>query len=115
MLTKRIIPCLDVDRGRVDIGETATFTFTVVLDDDRPADAVIDYRVRYVGAHGTKEPKVFKMTRRRLEPGKPVTITRRHSFGHVSIRRIHPGPHHIDVQVNGRVLGSVVVDVAVPT
>jgi hypothetical protein len=36
---------------------------------------------------------------------------RRHAFDHVSIRRILPGRHAIDVQVNGRVLGSIDVDV----
>jgi hypothetical protein len=40
-----------------------------------------------------------------------VTIVRRHRFEHVSIRRIHPGPHLIDVQINGRVLGSATVHV----
>ena len=54
---------------------------------------------------------MFKLTRRHLEPGEPVTLTRRHRFDHVSIRRIHPGTHTIDVQVNGRVLGSVSFDV----
>jgi hypothetical protein len=41
----------------------------------------------------------------------PITITRRHRFEHVSIRRILPGPHVIDVQVNGRVLGSTTIEI----
>ena len=67
--------------------------------------------MHYVGARGAKAPKVVKLTRRRLEPGQPVTITRRHAFEHVSIRRILPGRHTIDVQVNGRVLDSVTIDI----
>lgn len=67
----------------------------------------------YVGATGVKAPKVFKLTRRRLRPGIPTTITRRHRFEHVPIRRILPGPHVIDVQVNGRVLGSTTIEVTV--
>jgi hypothetical protein len=58
-----------------------------------------------------RAPKVFKLARRHLLPGVPVTIVRHHRFEHVSIRRIHPGPHLMDVQVNGRVLGSVTVQV----
>ena len=54
---------------------------------------------------------MFKLTRRRLAPGLPITVTRRHRFEHVSIRRILPGPHVVDIQVNGRVLDSVTVDV----
>lgn len=104
---------LTVDRAEVPIGDAVTFTFTIRLaDDDQPCNAVIDYRVHYAGARGSKAPKVFKLTRRWLEPGEPTTISRRHSFEHVSIRRIHPGPHQIDVQVNGRVLGGVALTVA---
>jgi hypothetical protein len=75
------------------------------------ADVVVDYRVHYVGARGVKAPRVFKLARRRLQPGRPVTIRREHPFDHVSIRRIHPGLHGIDIQVNGRVLGSAAVEI----
>ena len=103
---------ISVEPVAVRIGEAVTLTFTLaVADTDGPADAVIDYRVHYVGARGVKAPKVFKLTRRWLEPGQPVTISRRHAFEHVSIRRILPGRHTIDVQVNGQVLGSVAVDI----
>ena len=106
---------LSIDRGRVSIGDSVTFSFTVRVPDDSAAcDAVIDYRVHYAGARATKAPRVFKLTRRRLEPARPVTITRAHSFEHVSIRRIHPGPHRIDVQINGTVLGAVDFDVVPP-
>jgi len=44
-------------------------------------------------------------------PGVPERVARAHRFQHVSVRRIRPGPHTIDVQVNGRVLGSVTIDV----
>lgn len=101
-----------LERDRIAIGEEAVFSFTLGLTGDEPADAVIDYRVHYVGARGIKAPKVFKLTRRTLNPGAPIAITRRHRFEHVSIRRIHPGAHTIDVQVNGRVLGAVVIDVS---
>ncbi len=74
-----------------------------------PTDAVIDYRVHYVGPGGLRRPKVFNLTRRRLEPGRPTTVVRRHRFEHVSIRRNLPGRHLIDVQINGRILGGTEV------
>ena len=103
---------LSVDRQEVAIGEAVGLTFTIRLaDGGEPCDAVIDYRVHYAGARGLKAPRVFKLTRRRLEAGQPVTISRRHTFEHVSIRRIRPGAHRIDVQVNGIVLGGADVEV----
>jgi 3-methyladenine DNA glycosylase AlkC len=106
---------LAVDPDRVPIGGTVTFTVTIELDDSEAAEAVVDYRVHYVGANGLRQPKVFKLTRRRLKPGRPTTITRRHRFEHVSIRWILPGRHTIDVQVNGHVLGAMDVDVLAAT
>ena len=102
---------LAVERDRVAIGESAAFTLTLELATGDPADVVVDYRVHYVGARGVKAPRVFKLARRRLEPGLPVTIRREHAFDHVSIRRIHPGRHAIDIQVNGRVLGTIAVEI----
>jgi hypothetical protein len=104
---------LGVDRERIAIGDAVTMTATIAL---RPgtreaSDAIIDYRVHYIGPRGARAPKVFKLARRRVTADEPVTIRRRHRFAHVSIRRIHPGRHRIDLQVNGRVLGSVDVDV----
>lgn len=75
-------------------------------------------RRRFVhGMSVALEPLALMQRVELLEPGVPVTIARRHRFEHVSIRRIHPGPHSIDVQVNGRILGSAtvhVIDGAVP-
>jgi 3-methyladenine DNA glycosylase AlkC len=107
---------LALDRTRVVIGESVTITFTLALDpgSNTGSDAVIDYRVRYTGVRGIKAPRVVKLTRRHLEPGQPVTISQQHPFEHVSIRRIYPGSHTIDIQVNGRVLGSASIEVIAP-
>lgn len=102
---------LVVDRDTIALGDEVTFTFALELVGDEAAEVVVDYRVHYVGADGRARPRVFKLTRRRLVPGVPATVTRRHRFAHVSIRQIRPGRHTIDVQVNGRVLGSAEVDV----
>lgn len=102
---------LTVNTDRVLIDEAVTVTFTLELASGPPADVVIDYRVHYVSARAIKAPKVFKLAVRRLEPARPATLTLTHRFDHVSIRRIRPGPHTIDVQVSGVTLGSVTVDV----
>lgn len=50
---------LAIDRSQVPIGDAATFTFTVELSPRQPGavDAVMDYRVHYVGATGVKAPE----------------------------------------------------------
>jgi 3-methyladenine DNA glycosylase AlkC len=100
---------LECAPDRVAIG--GEVTITAQLTADRPTRAAIDYVVHYQGVNGPKAGRVFKLTSRDLHPGEPETIVRRHRFGHVSIRRIHPGPHRIELQVNGRVLGGCDVEV----
>jgi 3-methyladenine DNA glycosylase AlkC len=108
------LTALTVDRDTVTIGDAVTFTLTIELDGTTNADALVDYRVHYMGPNGPRRPKVFKLTRRRLAPGQPTSVTRRHRFEHVSIRRIHSGRHALDIQVNGRILGSVQINVVDP-
>jgi 3-methyladenine DNA glycosylase AlkC len=103
-----------VDCERVPIGGSVAITFTIELASGPPADAMIDYRVHYMGARATRAPKVFKLARRRLVAGQPETLRLTHRFEPVSIRTIHPGPHTIDVQVNGSVLTAVTVEVEGP-
>lgn len=103
------LTALRVEPTIVVRGDAATITIT--LESVGDLDAIIDYRVHHVGANGMRQPKVFKLTRRRLAEGEPLTIHRRHNFRDVSVRRIHPGRHTIDIQVNGRILGSADVDV----
>lgn len=90
------------------IGETTTLTFTLCAATE--AKAAIDYLVHYQGVRGPKAGKVFKLTVQDLPAGKPVHFSRQHRFAHASIRTIHPGPHRIEVQVNGHVLGATEVE-----
>ncbi len=93
----------------VAIGEAVTIGFT--LRAAAATRAAIDYVVHFQGARGPKAGKVFKFAVKDLPAGKPVRLAREHRFRHVSVRTIHPGPHRIEVQVNGRVLGGAVVEI----
>jgi 3-methyladenine DNA glycosylase AlkC len=99
-----------VTPARVPVGGDVTIAFTLSTH-DRPARTVIDYVVHYVGARGARRPKVFKLTTRTIRPDRPQSFVRRHRFREVSVRKIYPGAHHIEVQVNGRVLGGGDVEV----
>ncbi len=99
---------LSVEPLTIVIGETVTISAELVAE--RPVKASVDYIVHHQGVRGVKEGKVFKLKTCTLGP-EPTSITKRHTFKHVSIRSIHPGTHKIELQVNGTVLGSAVVDV----
>jgi hypothetical protein len=102
----------DVAPTRIDIGDRVTFSVELIAP--TPTKAAIDYVVHYQGAKGVNAGKVFKLTTRTIGPDKPTLVVRDHKFEHVSIRRIRPGPHLIEIQVNGRVLGDTIVQIDDP-
>jgi 3-methyladenine DNA glycosylase AlkC len=104
---------LAVTPRRVRVGGTVEIAFTLVAD-GAPARVMVDYRVHHAGARGARAAKVFKLTTCELRPDVPRTIRRRHAFRELSVRRIHPGPHLVEVQVNGRILGGAEVLVGTP-
>jgi 3-methyladenine DNA glycosylase AlkC len=103
---------LTVSPSAITIGEEVTLSAT--LRTEQEVRAVIDYVVHYQGVNGVRSGKVFKLTTRTISPGTPTLVRKRHRFEPVSIRTIHPGTHRMELQVNGRVLGSVEVEVAAP-
>lgn len=73
---------------------------------------MVDFVVHYVKAAGSTSPKVFKWTQVELPAGGDLELEKRHVFRHVSIRRIHPGAHRVELQINGQVVAEACVEVA---
>jgi hypothetical protein len=73
---------------------------------------MVDYRIHHAGANSSRSPKVFKLKRTVLQPDVETGFRRVHHIREVSVRRIHPGPHLIEVQVNGKVLAAATVRVS---
>ena len=90
-----------VDRATVPFGGQLEFSVTIGNDGDAPARLAIDYAVHHRKANGKESPKVFKLTTRTLAPGERVTITKEHSLRPITTRRYYPGPHAVDIRVNG--------------
>jgi 3-methyladenine DNA glycosylase AlkC len=90
-------------------GEAVLIEFELAAPHRAPV--MVDYRIHHAGAAGRRSPKVFKLKRTVLEPGTTTPFRKEHAIREVSVRRIHPGPHLIEVQVNGRVLAEAKVEV----
>lgn len=99
---------MSVEPSAIAIGETVTIS--ALLAAERSIRASIDYIVHYQGVRGPKDGKVFKLKIGTLGP-EPTSITKSHTFKHVSIRTIHPGPHKIELQVNGTVVSQALVEI----
>ena len=92
---------IELSANTASLGDSLTITVDVTLAGSEPAPAIIDYVVHHQRADGTLSPKVFKLTDRRLEPGVPLTLSKKHSLKPVTTRKYYAGLHEIELQVNG--------------
>jgi 3-methyladenine DNA glycosylase AlkC len=89
-----------VSPRRVRLGEFVTIDAELHNPGTTPSHVVVEAVVHYARPRGTSVKK-FRLARLDLEPKARVTVSKRLRLVHVSIRRLHPGRHRVDVQGNG--------------
>lgn len=95
--------------GSVAIGDALTLTAT--LCSGSGARALVDYVFWRRRANGDMAPKVFKLKQLELSPGKPVDLRKSHKLkGDATTFRLYPGPHRVELQINGRVRAEAAFD-----
>jgi 3-methyladenine DNA glycosylase AlkC len=90
--------------ARLTLGGTIAFSFTLTSTSRRPQPLAVDYLIHYVKASGGTSPKVFKLREVTLGTGQPVTLHKRQTIRNFTTRKHYPGPHRVEIQVNGRIL-----------
>ncbi len=101
---------VEVGPGPVRIGEALAFDAHVRTDE--PANLLVDYILHFHRPTGRPGRKVFKLKQGRSEEGKPLKLTKKHALkGNATTFTLHPGPHRIELQVNGRIVAEAAFDV----
>lgn len=100
-------PRVRLDRARLTprrarIGGAVVVTAALTSAARTGQDLLIDYAVHYVKADGRPRPKVFKLTRRRLDAGASLELSFTIRLGDLTTRRHFPGRHAVDLLINGR-------------
>ena len=98
---------LTLESDSVAIGEKIGFAFEIESLSDEPQNLMIDYIVYLLRANGKQTAKVFKLSKRIIQPGEIIQIARQHSFKPVTTRKYYPGAHAIEPQINGQQYGRV--------
>ncbi len=93
----------------LDPGEHANLTLTLCSNAGEPARLVVDYCVHFVRAGNKRSTKVFKWKTLVLSPGTTVVLKKTHRFAPTTTRRLYPGPHTLDIQINGQRLASAII------
>ena len=109
-------PAVSVQAIRVDplvvpIGQSVTVDVTIANRGSSAEQLLVDLRVHFVKANGRTSPKVFKGKQLQLGPRETARLTKRISLVQRSTRTHHPGPHRIEVMVNGQTSGDGSFDV----
>jgi len=98
---------LALDRAEVAVGDQ--IRFDLVLEADQDCPVLVDYILQFHrGAGLVPRRKVMKLGQGMVGSDRPLRMTKRYRVPKdATTVKIVPGPHRIDVQVNGRVLDGV--------
>ena len=96
-----VVQHLSVVPDDVAVGGSVEIEFELVSRSDRAERLVVDYAVHHVKANGSRSPKVFKLKTVELAPGQALHLRKKHSLKKVTTRVYHPGPHTVEILVNG--------------
>lgn len=81
------------------------------LTSDRDLPVIVDYVLHFHRPGGKPGRKVFKLKNAKLAKGTPLVLNRNHPLkGDATTFRLHPGPHRVELQVNGRIVAETVFD-----
>lgn len=101
----RDVDCaLIIKTDTVNYGEDLEFEFTLTA---KPAHCkiVVDYKVHFVKANGSRSPKVFKWKDTVLVKGGLAGV-KRHAIKPITTRTYYAGDHRIEILVNGVAVAS---------
>jgi 3-methyladenine DNA glycosylase AlkC len=96
---------LTVEPTVIPMGGKVALSFDVASLSDEPQKLMVDYVVHLMRANGKQTPKVFKLTKRTIQPRETLRVFKNVSFRPVTTRRYYPGEHAIEPQINGVTFG----------
>jgi 3-methyladenine DNA glycosylase AlkC len=102
---------LDVAPSPAAVGDATVLDLELRSSSEEAQNLLLDFAVVYQTASGGTSRKVFKGKVVTTEPGEVIAMRRKVSLAQRTTRRIFPGPHAVEIQVNGVPLGAVQFDV----
>ena len=71
---------------------------------EKSCKVLVDYVLHFHRPGGHTGRKVFKLKQGQVKAGAPLILSKKHPLkGNATTFTLHPGPHRIELQVNGRV------------
>ncbi len=99
---------------KINMGETLHFNIRLQNKENQPQNVMVDYVIDFMKSNGKTAPKTFKLKAISLNPNESIALEKSHKIYPITTRKYYPGMHQIGIQVNGKVLGKVDFELAIP-
>lgn len=94
-----------ITNNPITIGECLEFVFTLTAKKDEPL--LIDYILYFQNKSGNgHNKKVFKLKRINMKKNQKLAIVKKQLMKNMSTRKLYPGEHKIEIQMNGKKLAG---------
>lgn len=101
---------LTIHTAQVAVGESLEYSFTVTSVSPSVQKLLIDYVVYFKKASGELTPKTYKLSKLDIQPGEKIVLSKKHPLRLMTTRKLYPGTHEIEVQINGETFGRQAFD-----
>ncbi|MEQ8424036.1 MAG: DNA alkylation repair protein, partial [Cyclobacteriaceae bacterium] len=98
---------LSLEKGKIKIGDSATFEFCAVNKEKKGAEIRLEYAITFLTSTGKNSRKVFKIAEGKFKPGEKKYFTRKQRFTDFTTRKHYPGKHKLEIVVNGTPKSSI--------
>ncbi|MEP2532851.1 hypothetical protein [Shimia sp.] len=99
---------LSMANQKVRIGEALEFSISLSTQSDTPVPVLVDYLITFARPNGRTGQKVYKLKQGKITPLGSLSLSKKHPLkGNATTFTLHPGPHRLAVQVNGRIVGDI--------
>jgi 3-methyladenine DNA glycosylase AlkC len=93
--------------NELNFGNSMFLSFSLRNNGDSEVSLMIDYGIHFKKANSSNQLKVFKLSKKSLQPGELIKFSKKLSFVPITTRVYYPGEHIVDVRVNGNNMGSI--------
>lgn len=101
-----VVANLSLGADQLHIGDALDITCEVQTN--QPCKVMVDYVLQFHRPGGKTGRKVFKLKQGQTTADEPLILKKKHPMkGNATTFTLHPGPHRIDVQVNGRIITGI--------
>lgn len=94
-----------LSKNKSNPGQSLEFIFEITSQSsrERNQNLLIDYIIHFQNKSGKTTPKVFKLKKTELESGYTLYIEKKHPLRIMSTKKIYPGEHLLEIQINGKI------------